>query len=951
MRSADSDLNDEAKSVGLRAPVRDAASQGFVRLAGQVVEAGNKKPIAGAAIYLKLQSRHVERQFEDEVDEATLKSAKDGTFEFGKLTPGVWLCVIWHPSYTPPGASGVLASLANLTGLGRSPFMLDVPPRARGVIKKTYEMSRGRVIHGRVIDANGESISDVAIRIRLPESLADDLPYGMASTLNQITAACPPKIAKDGAFTLGCIPAGIRGIRIAAYKKGCACKYEYVDGDQEVVLRVLPCASIEGRVTDFDGNAASDAFVGLWSEEGTSVDNWAYEEVRDTKTKKDGTYSLIGLPPTDCLVSAGWQESYWETSRWVEAIRPSETRSDIELAIGTPPRHIRACVLGPDGEPRPNAFVSVRSKATDQRDAGGDDRFDEDIEGVTQASGHVDFFTRLPEPLEFVHRTRNAVHVLKLTGTSSDGELRLVTPATMHNIDIHVRTKSGAAMRSFEAHIDQTGESDEFLVTVNGRNGKASARRYEKPPFTIRVHHAVGGDGSLYKPEARVADAKNLLKPLEFVLSPSGPRCIKILDSSGQPLPGVDVSIHTRRWNATPNTTVSSIQPNSDRAFPVPIPDETFYSDSTLVISLPAGFVPVRARYDKRSYYEPIVPMRAGEIGGRVIFPDSLSLPRPLSLEARWDWKQSDPPWLDYKVEIPVDERTGAFRSHKVPLDRPIELFPKHAALMKLRLVTPPTISVRAGKTNIELPLSSGLTIQGKVTVSGASGPMHVVAIPTRGHYTNKFAKVRRNGTFVLEGVSPVPHRVILYSTDGSGIKYDEAIVPVGKNVHFDIGRLDVLEIHGTVHNGKDVWIWESSSTRVLANLYESSEIDAQVAAALPTRLRYDVVLVADNSIGYKLGVKAGDSIRMSTSPAVFVAGEVDREPSKDDRLVFIPTGRGPKFLCYFKGTSFVTPVLPGQYDIAYQPRAGTLTTIAKDVSAGGRGLMLQLPTRKSKAK
>ena len=878
------------------------------------------------------------------------KSAKDGTFHVGKLTPGVWLCVIWHPGYMPPGVSGVLASLANKTELGNSPFMLDVPASASGVIKKTYEMSRGRVIRGRVIDAKGKGISDIEIRYRLPESMEDELPYGMTTSLQRITATCPPRIGEDGTFALGCIPERLRGIRISAFRKGCACKYESVDENQEVVLRILPCASVEGRVTDLDGNAAIGAFVDLWSKAATSVDNWSYEEVEGTKTDTSGYYSLSGLPPTDCLISAGWMEWYCETSRWIEAMGPNETRRGIDLALGTRPRPIRARVVGPDGKPSPNAFVWVRSDASDQRDASGWDDSDEEDDGTTQASGRIEFLTRLPDPLEFVHETRDAVHVLKHIATMPDGERQLVTPATMHTIDIHVRTKSGAAMRSFEAHIDQVASGREYLVSVTGREGKASTRRYEKPPFSIRVHHAIGSDGALYRPEARVVDAKDLQKPLEFVLTPSGPRRIRILDSRDQPLPGANVSIHTQHWNETPDATVTSIKPDSDHAFPVPVPRDDPYSDSTLVISLPDGYVPVRARYDKRSYYEPIVPTRAGEIGGRVIFPESLSLPRPMSLEARWRLKRSDPPWLHYKVKIPVDERTGAFHSHRIPLDRPIELVPDPTSLENLHLVPPPEIAVRAGKMDVELRLTLGATIRGHVTSSGHSGPMIAFATPMQGASRGALTEVQKDGTFVLEGVPTVPHWVIVANTTPH-IRYGEAVVAGGEDVQFDIGPLDVLRIHGTAHNGMYVWIWKTNSTRLLGGLFETIDDNSQIVAAVPTRFRYDVVLVAGNAIGYKLGVQAGESIKLSTSPGVYIAGEVDREPRAHERLISIPRRPGPKFALDIEGRSFFAPVLPGQYDIAYQPFGGALITIAKNVRAGARGLQLRLPVLKSRAK
>lgn len=285
-------------------------------IAGTVVdEAG--APVAGAAISV-------------DGDNRATSDAK-GAFALGGLRPG---------KTTLQAQSAAMLSLA--------PATVELVDRdLAGVVLR---VQRGVTVKGRVEPAQ---VADVQLEPR-------GRPGDQGRPLAAVAGA-------DGTFELSPVAPGKAAVsaRNAASGDQGTAAIDIAHGMGEVIVKLAPSGSIAGRVVDGDGKGVSGVTVMAAVSGGverTTIVNGVVTSGIQGFTDAAGNYELKGLAAATYRMQAleSGRPARARGKEPVVALGPTEKKTGVNFAIDRMNGVIRGVVLGPDGSPLADAWVSAQ---------------------------------------------------------------------------------------------------------------------------------------------------------------------------------------------------------------------------------------------------------------------------------------------------------------------------------------------------------------------------------------------------------------------------------------------------------------------------------------------------------------------------------------------------------------------------------------------------------------
>jgi len=299
-----------------------------IRVTGLVHRGG--EPVPGVTLWASGGAE------EDRVDPNLATTGADGRFELGLRAPGEYVFGVQ--------LEGTYAT-----------FEETVPDVA--VHEVSFELATGSIA-GRVVGPDGEPLR-VQVMISGGES---DLPWGGMTTSDE-----------DGTFRFGGLSAGTYAVTAGDPWNVGGNESEYgmvrreglalADGGriEDVELRMLPAASIQGTVRDAAGNAAIGASIFARDESGT-----AFPPYSTTTTDGAGRYRYEGLGVGSWTVSARRGRDVSPESRPVRLAAGGTAEVDLVLSAGT-----MLTVLAVDGEGQAVAGADVSVTDDDGREYSG----------------------------------------------------------------------------------------------------------------------------------------------------------------------------------------------------------------------------------------------------------------------------------------------------------------------------------------------------------------------------------------------------------------------------------------------------------------------------------------------------------------------------------------------------------------------------------------------------
>jgi hypothetical protein len=265
----------------------------------------------------------------------TATAGADGTFVLVGLRPGRYLITASGPDHVLAAGTPVALATADLDGV-------------RVVVR------RGLQIKGHV---EPRQIAEVSIDIgRLVD---DEHPSGPSGDLPSITTGPDGEFAfspaSPGSFTvLARCPNGDRGEQAGEAAAGMA----------EVVVRVAPGASIAGRVVDGEGQAVGGVTVAASSiggTENTTIVNGMVTSGFHGITGNAGAFEIVGLAAGTYRLSVLHGGRPMKPKAKSEPVKLAGTdhKTGVELVVERPAGTIKGRVIGPDGHPLADAWVSA----------------------------------------------------------------------------------------------------------------------------------------------------------------------------------------------------------------------------------------------------------------------------------------------------------------------------------------------------------------------------------------------------------------------------------------------------------------------------------------------------------------------------------------------------------------------------------------------------------------
>jgi len=384
----------------------------------------------------------------------------------------------------------------------------------------------------------------------------DDDDLMAARTHGMPIMIAPQETAADGEFALGPVqptpyvvtarcPSGDQGSK----------QVQVAPGMADITVDVKPGASIAGRVVDGHGKPIASATVNaapLTQGERTTIVNGMMTSGSAAMTSATGAFELKGLSAATYRL------------RVLDRGRPLPMKADVKLAIGAtdhktgvelvvdrPDGVIKGTVIGPDGKPLADAWVSVEQSFEDMLQGlhgdGGDgggagesrmitiDNSDGGESNViapvlTDASGHFEI-SGLP-------RTP-----WRVVAEAQAGKLRGHADAVKPDATIAI-TIAGISELHGQVHVDGT-PPPWFAVELDGptgaqrtfgwTDGSFAFGRVDPGDYTVRVTSAAGNG------EAQVKVGATAGAPVQITLASNAIVTGKLVDKDGKPVPDVGV--------------------------------------------------------------------------------------------------------------------------------------------------------------------------------------------------------------------------------------------------------------------------------------------------------------------------------------------------------------------------------------------------------------------------
>lgn len=287
---------------------------------------------------------------------STTRAGADGKFVLAGLRPGRYLITASGPDHVLDAGTPVTLANTDLDGV-------------RVVVR------RGVQIKGHV---EPRQIAEVSIDIA--QLVDDEHPFGLIGEFPPIVTG------PDGEFAFSPVsqspfrvsarcPNGDRGEQEGSATPGMA----------EIVVRVAPAASIAGRVVDGEGKAVSGVTVAASSigeAETATIVNGMVTTGFHGITGNAGAFEIVGLAAGTYRLSVldGGRPMKLKTKSAPMQLAGAERKNGVELVVERPSGTIKGRVIGADGQPIADAWVSVHQDVdemiagTMSRDDGPPDR-------------------------------------------------------------------------------------------------------------------------------------------------------------------------------------------------------------------------------------------------------------------------------------------------------------------------------------------------------------------------------------------------------------------------------------------------------------------------------------------------------------------------------------------------------------------------------------------------
>ncbi|MGN6104996.1 MAG: carboxypeptidase regulatory-like domain-containing protein [Kofleriaceae bacterium] len=319
-------------------------------ISGRVVEGG--KPNAGVPGVNVAATAMATGQYAGALE----VSAEDGSFEIVAVEPGTYTLVAFGEGYMPDLSGSVSVVDRDVTGV-------------------VIELATGATLSGRVQPGTVATIGlELGSDATVLGNLFDSIKAGMARAESDETGAFTLRGVPDGAFQLRATTTdgrkGLLPIQVAGRDQ------------RDLVVELAAQASLSGRVVDARGAAVAGVRVRAEAARGARGFSLQIgEETSQAVTSADGRFRLVGLDAGKVEVRV-----YDELGMLAWADRPASrepielelakevAKTGVTLVVEARDGKIRGRVVGADGKPAADAWVTARPHRGTEDDAL---RFDE----------------------------------------------------------------------------------------------------------------------------------------------------------------------------------------------------------------------------------------------------------------------------------------------------------------------------------------------------------------------------------------------------------------------------------------------------------------------------------------------------------------------------------------------------------------------------------------------
>lgn len=935
--------------TGLELAAGKPASLDFVLyqggvLTGRVVERGSAAPLAGAT--LRVMPSAVDGRI-TRPSNLTATSDAQGRFRVEGLPVGRNVVLVHHDGWWfPPleavarsqGSGSMIVWDGSPTG---PPAELLVFVQAEGqAVERTFELVRGLAVRGRVVNEKGAPVEGAEVRAR-------NLGLGQAGWQWGVQAdMIPPVVAtsgRDGAFEVAGLPPRPAWVLQArkAPRQGEPCEpFALAAGatTPEVVLRLVPGATLAGRVVDADGRPVAGAPVSAWpqTDEG-------FPESRSATTGEDGAWRLEGLPAGTIGLNAnppsgGGNAVY----RQVDGLAPGETREGLELRLAAS-RTVSGVLVDESGAPQRGkalTFVGRGGGHLGQVFSGADGTFscssitEEQVRILGGSWENQNELTSVRAPVSDLRLIWKEPPLQVIEGTVVDDKGRPVPVC-----QVGVRSTSG---RGPESEVTYAG-GPQGATVVNGWFRRTARGR---APFTVGVSGAQDGDGrplNLRPRQVTVPEAGG--PPLTIALEPGLTLTGRVLTPEGQGLAGVTVTGGS-----------SSATTDAEGAFTLGGLTEGALK---LQVRPPKPYVGVNDVATEAGATDLVVRLVAGlAVAGVVEGPDG----RPLSsgwVSASWP-AAAGRAGGNGGATVSSD---GRFRVEGLPEDAVVQL---QVQIWSGNDATypPKTVKdVRAGTVDLVVRMSPGAVVEGVVvTADGTPYPGGGTVMARAEGVDNSSgwgAEVQSDGTFRLGGVAPGRVRIQVHRNDGGPAPEPVAVDAPARGVRVVLpastpvrGRLAGAGADAAKFS---VRAWVSTSPGRRSRSARVAPDGTFTLEGLTPDVDWTLFAIAADDDRYALHgpVRGGASdVVLELTAGRSIEGSVtgaDGGPPPPNTFVSARASGGSAALggrVDERGQFRLRGLPPGRYTITAQSQDGMQQAVEADVQDGARGVRLQLRQR-----
>jgi protocatechuate 3,4-dioxygenase beta subunit len=307
-------------------------------ISGRVVVKGTQTGIAGVHVAAWSMGSGVQAEAPDPTD-------ANGAFELVGVRPGTYLLAAIAEDEMPEIGKNVEVADKDVTGV-------------------VVEMAAGATVSGRV---------DPPSRAQLGITPAGDV--GLGNVFEVLKSAfVQADTDAAGKFTLEHVPAG-KFTLVATTAEGPAGKLPLTvatENQSGLVVTLETRASIAGTVVDTNGKPVDGVRVVARTEDKDQMIRVAMSGSlgRGVTSAADGTFKIVGLEPGKYTVHVADLEDLFETKDGVKradaiVLAAGEARAGVTVTIAARDGVIRGVVIGGDGQPAPDSWVTARAQSLD----------------------------------------------------------------------------------------------------------------------------------------------------------------------------------------------------------------------------------------------------------------------------------------------------------------------------------------------------------------------------------------------------------------------------------------------------------------------------------------------------------------------------------------------------------------------------------------------------------